>query len=401
LKILYLTHTFPYPLNDGVRLHIYYLLKELCARHEVRLLCLNDVPVSPEERKAVERLGVKIEGIIEHSVPKSAWCRMKNTLFDPVPFLVRQFESPALRAALKDLIAAQTFDAVHADYLSTAIYRPELRGTPAVFFPHDAVSMLFARNVRSETNLFRKLYTWMQGRKIRAFESEWIPRFDATMVVSPVDREYLLKHCPGARISVSPNGVDTDYFSPRPAPEEEHSVLFRGVMNFLPNADAARAFYQDVFPLIRKEIPGAKFVVVGKDPPQDLRAAAAADPGLILTGYVDDLRDWTARASVVVCPMRIGSGIKNKILESMSMEKAVVATPMACAGIEDADDRVLAVAETPSALAEKTLHLLKNPQDRLALGRQARAFVVDRYTWRRNADDFERLYLSVSKKGKI
>jgi glycosyltransferase involved in cell wall biosynthesis len=172
-------------------------------------------------------------------------------------------------------------------------------------------------------------------------------------------------------------------------------------MNFLPNADAARSFYRDVFPLIRKEIPGAKFVVVGKDPPQDLREAAEKDPGLILTGYVDDLRDWTARASVVVCPMRIGSGIKNKILESMSMEKAVVATPMACAGIEDADDRVLAVAETPADLADKTLRLLKSPKDRLALGRQARVFVVDRYTWRRNAEDFEKLYLSVSKKSKI
>ena len=401
MKILFLAHTFPYPLNDGVRLHLYYLLKELTPRHEIHLLCLNDVPVSPEERRAVESLGVRIAGIVEHRVPQAFSARLKNTLFDCVPFLVRQFESDRMRRELKDFLAARPVDAVHVDYLSMAIYRPELGDAPAVFFPHDAVSMLFERNVRSETGPFRKLYTWAQWRKVRRFETRMIPQFESTMVVSPVDREHLLRHCPGAEIAVSPNGVDTDYFAPRPDAEEENIVLFRGVMNFLPNADAARFFYRDIFPLVRREVPEARFVVVGKEPPPDLKEAAGRDPGLVLTGYVDDLRDWTGRASLVVCPMRIGSGIKNKILESLSMAKAVVATPMACAGIETGGARVMEAEERPEAFARAVARLLKHPSSRKAMGREARIFVEKHYTWKRNADDFEKLYREAAGKSRI
>lgn len=398
MKILFLTHTFPYPLNEGVRLHLYHILKELAKKHTLFLLCLNDTPVSREEQKAIEELGVKIVKILLHQVPKNFWFRCLNTFFDSVPFFVRQFESSELRQELNLFLSKEDVDVVHVDYLSMAIYYEQLRGLPAIFFPHDAVSMMYEKNISKETNLFRKLYTFLQWQKIKRFESQWIPKFDSCMVVSPVDRDYLLGHCPGAIIYDSPNGVDTEHFLPMGG-EEEGAVLFRGVMDFLPNADAVRFFCLKIFPMICKKFPKAKFVVVGKSPPADLLRLSRNKENIIFTGYVPDIREPMAKASVIVCPMRIGSGIKNKILEPMAMAKAVVATPLACAGLQVIPEEHLFTEKEPDAFAERVVQLLKDSALRKEIGKNARTFVMQNHTWKRNADDFEKLYLEATRAG--
>lgn len=373
-------------------MHVYYLLKELARNHSVSLLCLNDVPVQAEEKEAINKLGVTLIQVIQHPVPQNFFARLLNTFFDPVPFFVRQFQSEPLAQELRKFLSSRKIDLIHVDYLSMALYHKEFPSFPAVFFPHDAVSMLFERNVASETNCFRKLYTFLQYKKIKRFETYWIPKFQGTMVVSPVDRTYLLRHCPNAKIAVAVNGVDCDYFAPQKSKEEENSILFRGVMNFLPNLDAARFFYREVLPFIHKEIPNAKFYVVGKSPPIDLLKCAETDRTLMVMDYVPDLREWMAKASVIVCPMRIGSGIKNKILESMAMAKAIVSTPMACAGLEVVQGEHLFMETSPELFARRVISLLKDKEAREALGAKSRAFVQERYTWGKNAEAFERLY---------
>jgi len=315
-----------------------------------------------------------------------------NTVFDPVPFFVRQFESGVFREKLRAFLRSGSVDVVHADYLSMAVYFDEFSSFPKVFDPRDAVSMLFERNIRSEKNIFRKFYTYMQWMKIKNFENKWIPKFEATMLVSPVDKEYLLRRCPGSNLVVSAIGVDVDYFHPQEGREEENTVVFRGVMSFQPNADAVRFFYDEIMPLVREKIPGLKFYVAGKSPAPDLLAAAKKDKNLVIMGYAEDLRTPMAQAAVVICPMRIGSGIKIKMLESMAMAKAIVATPMACAGINAVNGVHLFLEEDPKEFAAKVVYLLQNPAVRAEIGKKARDFVVQHHTWKKNAEDFEALY---------
>ncbi len=340
MKILFLTHTFPYPLNEGTRVLIYNLLAQLAPRHDVHLICLNDRPVSEGDLRKIQALGLRSIKAIPHDVPKGVLARLGNVAFDSVPFCVRQFESAALRAALREFFKTQTVDVVHAEYISSAVYRDEFKGVPAVFYPHDAVSMLFERNASAETSLARRIYTLSQWKKVLRFERQALSQFERTIVVSESDKKYLSGHADTANVRVIPVGIDCEYFAPRPtaspaaAAGTELKILFRGVMNFLPNDDAARHFYEDIFPVVKNLAPKARFVVAGPSPSKALTRAAAADPNLIVTGFVDDLRDTMAEASVVVCPMRIGSGIKIKILESLAMGKAVVATPLACSGLD-------------------------------------------------------------------
>ncbi|OGR50712.1 MAG: hypothetical protein A3I11_02190 [Elusimicrobia bacterium RIFCSPLOWO2_02_FULL_39_32] len=393
MRILFLSHTFPLPIDDGVRLQCYYLLKELAKSHSIYLLCLNDSAVSNDAKEKIRSLGIRLVDVIEHPVPRSFWQRLANSLFDPVPFCVRQFESKLLRKTLKNFLSNTPIDVVHVNYLSMSIYRDEFPLIPSIFFPLDAVSMMFERNIRFETNIFRKFYMYLQWKKVINFESKILLKFEENMVVSPVDKDHLLKRCPKAKIEVSPLGLNTDYFIPKQnVLEESDSILFRGVMNFFPNTDAVRYFYKTIFPMVRKQSPSAKFYVVGKSPSSDILAWAKEDSGLTLTGFVDDIRIWMARASVVVCPMRVGSGIKIKIMESMSMGKAIVSTSLACAGLEVKNEEHLLIEDDPFLFAQKIVYLLKDRQARIKLGNKARKFVLESYSWSKNTADFEKLY---------
>ncbi len=398
MRILFLTHTFPYPLDEGTRVLIYNLLANLAKWHEVHLLCLNDKKVSLQSVRAIEKLGLKSVRVLEHEVPKSILFRLKNVLLDPVPFCVRQFETDAFRLMIRDFFKSQSVDVVHAEYISSAIYRDEFKNTPAVFYPHDAVSMLFERNAAAESNFLRRFYTKSQWKKIVRFEQSVIPQFERTVVVSEADKRHLARHCDTASVKVIPLGIDCEYFAPGNRPANDPSILFRGVMNFLPNDNAARYFYDDIFPLVKMVFPETQFTVAGNAPSNLLKQKASIDKSLILTGFVDDIRTPMAEASVIVCPMRIGSGIKIKILESLAMGKAVVATPLACSGLELEHEKHLLIADSAEEFANQTIRLLKDKNFRDALGIRGMNFVRERYPWGKICREFEAAYKEAAKR---
>lgn len=393
MRILFLTHTFPYPLDDGIKLHVYYLLKQLSRTNTIFLLSLTDRKVAKESQTEIEKLGIDIAGIVEHKIPKSPWSRLANCLFDPVPFFVRQFESKIFRDALQNFLAKEKIDVIHADYLSMVIYQDSFQNTPAVAFPHDAMSMLFKRSAQQEKNPLRRIYLNIQARKTLSFEKACLRKFNNIAVVSEIDKKYLLQNLGLLNIAVVTNGVDSEYFAPRPELEaEEPTILFRGVMSFFPNHDAAYFFYREILSLIRQKIPNTRFIVAGKNPSPVWQKYKQKDSLLRVTAYVDDMRPYMAQTQVVVCPMRAASGIQNKILEPMAMAKAVVATPLACEGLGVKDGQELLLADNPSSFAQKTIGLLENKSLREKVGQAARNYICQHHKWETNAQIFEKLY---------
>jgi sugar transferase (PEP-CTERM/EpsH1 system associated) len=391
MKLLYVAHSLPFPIQEGIKLRVYHLLRQLSRDHEIHLACF---VFSPDEKKNLPELEPFCRSIttIVHPVPRSPWQRISSMLLDKNPFCVRQFSSREMGAAVESLTAKIRPDVVHFDHTPMAQYAEHSGQVAKVFVPHDALSMLFQSSARNERNLARKFYYWNQYRKIQAYEQRVLPHFQKTVVVSPVDRRYLEAISPQASIEWNPNGVDCDYFSARPDAEREDVVLFRGIMDFFPNHDAALRFGEEVMPLIWAKRPKTEFWVAGHNPLKPLRKLAQNEPRIKLFGFVADLREPMAHATVIVSPMRSGSGIKNKVLESMAMAKAVVATPLSLAGINVEDSRDLLVAETAAELADKTLQLLNDAALRQTLGRNAAEFIRRNHSWKVHADFFNHIY---------
>lgn len=391
MNILYLTHDFPYPPDEGIRIVNYNLLKQLSKRHRITLLSLVQNESQNEYIEKISAYCHKVKTVVRE-IPKSALLRLKNILFQKYPFCVYQFYSKDFEDTIRKSLAEDKYDVLHFDFVNTSIYRDSAGGVPAVYFPHDAMSMLFYRNIPRETSLLRKIYTYSQYRKMRSYEKYILKKFQKTAVVSPVDRDWLLNICGDSGISVIPNGIDTEYFKPFDVREDYPSVIFRGIMSFLPNIDAVEYFCRQILPLIKKEIPEVRFYIVGSSPGKQVLKYHDGK-SVIVTGHVEDIREYILKATVNVCPMRVGSGIKNKILEAMALEKATVATGLACDGIPELKNgENIMVADTPPEFAKKAVELIKNRDLRRKFGNNSREIMVENYGWDKIARKFEELY---------
>jgi len=231
--------------------------------------------------------------------------------------------------------------------------------------------------------------TWMA----RTFERRYFSKAEACLFVSEVDAAVFSRICPGNLVRVIHNGVDAEYFQPNDLPIEADSVVFEGSMDFYPNIDGAIYLCNEVMPLVRKRRPGVKTYIVGKKPTRSVQALASAD--VIVTGFVEDVRPYLARAALFVSPTRTGAGIKNKILQAWAMGKAVVATSASTGGLRCRDGDNILVRDTTEGLADAIVTLLDDSPRRSTLGIRGRQTIVDHYTWEAKARELEDLMLAI------
>jgi hypothetical protein len=217
--------------------------------------------------------------------------------------------------------------------------------------------------------------------KLRDYEVEVSPRYDVNIFMSVPDRDLLMDHVGGIRAAVVPNGVDVEYFAPDGSGGMETSLIYTGGMNMFANRDAVMSFLSEVWPAVRAAVPGVRFYAVGQDPPRELTTLTERDPGIVVTGYVDDIRPLVRKAAVYVVPLRVGGGTRLKVLDAMASGKAIVSTSIGCEGIDVVPGRHLLVADTPEAFAQTTVELLQDEARRVTLGRAARALVQEKYAW--------------------
>jgi len=222
------------------------------------------------------------------------------------------------------------------------------------------------------------------------FERRMVERANKTIFVAEDDACLYSKT---KKTAVIPNGVDADYFNPenvKGVAGHDPYFVFTGHMNFPPNVDAAVYFAEEIFPRVREENPKVQFVIAGADPTERVKALEI-EPGIRVTGAVADLRPFLCGAKAFVCPMRMGSGIKNKILEAMVMQLPIVASPLACAGIEGLPSGVAQI-DRPEAFAEQVLNILRNYDRFKREAMDFRAWVSQRYSWASVVSAYEHLF---------
>jgi len=177
-----------------------------------------------------------------------------------------------------------------------------------------------------------------------------------------------------------PNGVDTDFYKPLPAVEIPKSAIFWGRLDFEPNIDALTWFCRDIWPGIRQRTPDARFTVIGYQPTPLVEQLAAA-PGITLLPNVDDLRLAVCQHALVVLPMVSGGGIKNKLLEGAAMGRPIVCTPRACMDLRSSGVLPLEQVTNASAWIDAVVNLWEREARRAELGKQAREWVGEYYSW--------------------
>ena len=193
--------------------------------------------------------------------------------------------------------------------------------------------------------------------------------------------------------------VAFEAFRPRPdVPIDPDSIVFVGAMSFGPNIAAVEWFIREILPRIVAIRPAATFTVVGRDPTPAIEELGSR-PGVTVTGRVDDVRAYLAAASVVVTPMVSGSGIKNKVLEALAMQRPVASTPLGVEGVAAVAGRDLVVASGPDELARAIAGLLADRGEAERIAVNGRRLVEAMYTWEAAAARYAGLYAELAAGG--
>jgi sugar transferase (PEP-CTERM/EpsH1 system associated) len=254
---------------------------------------------------------------------------------------------------------------------------PELRSVPALVDLIDLDSQKWIDYAQAG-GLKSWLYR-LEGSRLRRVERQLPKRFRAAVVVSEVEAALFRQFGPADFIHVVPNGVDLDYFAPRPAASEVGCV-FVGALDYKPNVEGAAYFCRQVWPELRRRHPEAKCQLVGRRPTSAVLALGQI-PGVEVVGQVADVRPYLASAQVVIAPLQIARGIQNKVLEALAMAKAVVASPQAFAGIAAKAGEHLLSAHDAGEWVSEIERLWQNPAERVRLGEAGREYVLANHCW--------------------
>jgi len=390
LNLLFLAHRIPFPPNKGDKIRSFHELEYLCARHRVHLGCLVD---QPEDRQYIPKLQEMAASVAVSTLdPHRARGRSLLALATGDPLSVRYFATRPLRRWVEALVARETLDAVFLFSSPMAAYVWDL-DLPRVMDFCDVDSDKWRQYADNVGWPMRAVYT-LESRRLRAYEEAILRRFEAATLVTARERE-LWKELPPellAKVHVVPNGVDLEYFTPRwgSVLPEPGTIVFTGAMDYHANVDAVTWFATEVLPRVQEEIPTATFCIVGSRPTPKVRALAER-PGVIVTGTVDDVRPYYARAALCVVPLRIARGIQNKLLEAMAMGRPVLSSPAAAAGLGARVDEEVCVADDADAMVCEVVRLLRDSYAAETLGQAARRFVEREYVWERAMQSVESL----------
>lgn len=301
--------------------------------------------------------------------------------------LARDAMENALRAGLDD----RRWDILHVEGGMVAGLIPEKFPLPKVLAVHDA-EVLRARELRRCKLPWRARLNYLaRGWHEPRYERLVYPRFDQCVMVAERDAAFNRELIPQARFCSIPNGIDCNYFCPVEVRKEPAGMVFHGNLAYAPNVEAACEFAERILPLLRRDHPDATFHMVGATPESRVRDLSSR-PGIRLSANLPDLRSALCAASVYVCPLQHGSGMKNKILEAMASQLPIVCYEGAIAGIDCTPGQHVVVARGPADFAAKVSTLLRFPERAAQTARMGRAFVIENYSWEVSAAAYEQIY---------
>lgn len=388
MRILWVKSGPLFPLNTGGRKRTHAVVAELARRHHVTYLANLPMgqdldPAEPGAPYAQEKRWIPS---CEPREGSPAWILslLQNVLFSTQPFVLDRYRNKDLARTLIDLDASGDFDLIVCDFLTPAVnFDFDRLRTPVILFQHNVEARIWERLAAEKSNPLVRLLFRDQAARMREAEKALSAKCRGVIAVSPEDAadfrgEYGLENVLGD----VPTGVDTAFFHP-PSPRRAEPGLigFLGSMDWMPNIECVHHFVRDIFPGILARHPGARFLVIGRDPAPSLQRLAADDERILLTGTVDDVRPYLDRCEVLVVPLRSGGGTRIKIFEAMAQGVPVVSTTIGAEGLPVPDGEAILLADDPASFAVAVSRILDSPVLAEDLSRRARELVVRDHGW--------------------
>ncbi|MFA6320558.1 MAG: glycosyltransferase family 4 protein [Candidatus Omnitrophota bacterium] len=398
MKILLISDFFPDPrIPGGASTRVYHLVRELAKEHKITLLTTKwpGVSIDTDVVKDI------CERIIFYEFAEKPACKksvldifghknrerlseLKHVLFEEPHMVqgVRRHDLSFERALSSIPIEEYDLIQVEDSYIAYRLFgiKKKYPHIPVVIDLHNVNALMERRNYEHAKGWRWRLYSYLEWRKMIRYEAKVFRTFDVCLTCSDEDAKIGRSMAPKGRFITIPNGVDTDVFKNRGSSVEPHSMFFLG-SNWPPNVDGLLYFNKYIYPNIKQRMPDVKFYIIGNFK-GNKEVESIQGNGTILTGYVKDVRDWMEKSAVSIVPLRMGGGTRLKILEALSMGKAIVSTSMGAEGIEAVNGESIILADEPQKFADAVVRLLENDIERRKLERGGRKLAEEKYDWK-------------------
>jgi glycosyltransferase involved in cell wall biosynthesis len=375
LRLLVITPRYPFPPIGGDKLRIHSLSCELAEHFDLTLASLCD---DPRVEPALTTPPVPPYRLVYRVyLPRwRSWVSSAAALGSRLPLQVAYYRSAEFDALLRRLIPEH--DVIVTHLIRLAPYGEDC-GVPRVLEMTDAISMNMAR--AAEHPNLRSLRYWLyriEARRTRRYERLVAERFDLVSLISRVDRDHVFPSAELAcRVLVVPNGA-------HPAPQisigTTANVVFIGNVRSLQNRDALRYFVNDILPAVRSVRPDVRLRVIGPVPAHEasrLRRCAGVD----ILGEVPSVSQALNGAALGVCPVRIGAGMQNKLLDYLAHGLPAITSAVGLEGLDAQPGRHLLLAESTQQWVDQVLRVLADRELSKRLGTAGRQLVRAQYSW--------------------
>jgi glycosyltransferase involved in cell wall biosynthesis len=308
--------------------------------------------------------------------------------------MVQEFAHAEMASLIRRRLLEESFDLVQCEYLAMAQYAPAQYLGATILTEHQVHGAAGLRDLRRLPMGWRSLRRLGSALKTMAYELSVCGRFDGVISLTPEDAQRLRPSLPDSSLSVIPTGVNGEVMRPDGVAPVQSDLLYVGYFGHEPNVDAVRWFAARMWPQIRRRRPQTTWTIAGTEALESL-GALAQQPNIRVVGWVPDLRPYLAGCHVFLVPVRLGGGIRGKIMEAWAMGCAVVSTSLGCEGTQARDGVQALIADTPEAFAAAVLRLLEDEPMRRALGEAGRWHVEQHFDWAQLAQAHEQFYVAV------
>lgn len=374
VKLLFLSQRVPYPPDRGDKITTWQLVDRFRRDHEVCVLAF--AHDEADRRAAQELRGMGVETVDVPLNLARAKLAALPLLLTRRPLTLGVYGSRRLQEEVDVRVGEADLGYAYSSSMGAFLLPHEL---PWIMHFAELDSDKWRQYAERARFPMSRIYR-RESKRLLEFEREVAGRTLTNVFCTPLEERIFQERIPGRPSVVVRNGVDLERFSPEDdAPEAAH-LVFTGVMDYLPNVDGCAWFVREILPRVRERVPEATFSIVGSRPTAEVRGLART-PGVTVTGFVDDTRDWLRRAAVSVAPLRIARGIQNKVLEALAMGLPVVGTSSATQGIEGRPGRDYLVRDGAEAFADGVVELLTDRPRARALAAAGRRLVEEHYAW--------------------
>lgn len=387
LNILIITPRVPYPPYRGDKLKVFNIGRELLKNNSVTIVTFLRNNKQLKEIEELRKFNLNVH-YVKISLLES-FLNILKSLFSGLPFQVAWYRSQSMERKINELVNTGKYDIAYFHLIRTAQYIPDKTSKTSALMVvdfTDAVSLYLNRFYNIEKNPVKKIFLGIEKKRIEKYESI-ANKFDSVFICSEADRDYLKKQGVKANIKILRNGVDIKLFTSHKAEYDKNRIIFTGNMPYYANYDAAIYFAKEIFPLVLREVPEAKFFIVGQNPP--FRVRSLASHNIIVTGFVPDIKAEYLKSAVNVAPMRFGAGTLNKIIESLVIGVPVIATPIAIEGFPDELKKITNVASGTDEFAKEVVRFLKTPELRRQFMELDKSIIKEMLSWENIVNRFE------------